>query len=165
MSNNRDLNGAANRLAQASDYELEMILKRDPDMIRDVAAALTASRLQLVCAENTVDILESNARVQAKLLADTGRNLEKAEADLFAAMEVVCGVIVACERQFNVSPSMARVREQAISLVKPKPNCTQTDDLGCSSAVERLAVNEDVAGSIPADPATKQTSALRGQDE
>lgn len=46
-------------------------------------------------AEQAVDVLESNAREQAKLLADTGRRVEDLEAALLAAREYVAGASLA----------------------------------------------------------------------
>lgn len=40
----RDMTAAADRLMRADDAELEMILRHDPSMIRDVAAALIYER-------------------------------------------------------------------------------------------------------------------------
>lgn len=46
-------------------------------------------KADLARSEKTVDVLESNARVQAKLLADTGRSLELAKKALEEALAFI----------------------------------------------------------------------------
>lgn len=79
------------REAKVSVYERITLDDIDTDEMRDAAqfietqaAEIATLKAQLEQAERAVDVLESNARVQAKLLADTGRRAEALEAALRA---------------------------------------------------------------------------------
>ena len=84
----------------------------DIDLIVEAVNSHAALKARIEELEQSVDMLESNARVQAKLLADTGRRAEELEGALRDALCELsaCALQMGCKTSGSVHRAQIRAR-------------------------------------------------------